>query len=137
MGRPKLTCTCAHVGQCPINDAVDPLHATYPDGTKVNRPLTDAEQAQARIRVNGQVLRQPQLGELVGTEPNGDMRGVAMAIDPERAIAYARTMADSKRKCRGLNRVWRLFHRVPEADTRLTAEQYDAWVAAGGEPSEG
>lgn len=122
-------CTCAHAGQCPINDKVDPLHATYPDGTKVNRPLTDREASQGRLRAAGRDLRKPPVGGVVASDGEGNMYLVAMAIDPDRAIAYARSPMG---RCRAHSFMWRLRHPVPEADHAITAEQVEAWEAAGG-----
>lgn len=118
-------CTCKHLGQCPFSVTVHPLARTYPDGTRTFRQLTAKEGLTARCSrsVNGQTqkLHDPQLGDQVATDGNGNTDVVARALDPERAVAHAMTFIETD--CKAERFIWRKLHPVPKADLVVVAEQ--------------
>lgn len=102
----KLKCTCTSARCCPMQD--DPLIMFYPDGSPVYRMLTPEEQANARLtEAEGDFdLREPEPGDFVVEDDDGDSWVTAKAIDVERALQF--TMAQVGRKCKGASYMWRM-----------------------------
>lgn len=102
----KLKCTCTSARCCPMQG--EPLEIFYPDGTQVYRALTVPEQETARLTEDeGTVeLREPEPGDFVVEDDNGDSWITGKARDVERALKF--TMEQVGRKCKGSSFMWRM-----------------------------
>lgn len=99
-------CTCRHLGHCPFHKPDS--RRTDLDGRPLWRELTGEEQAQADVLGEDAI----QIGDLCN-ESEDVVRITGRAIEPERAVAYAKSKEG--RRCKADRFMWRLRHPVPEA----------------------
>ena len=119
-------CSCPHAGNCPMNDFHSPFVRTYPDGTKIYRPLTGKEKEVAlvgSVDENGvsTLYRKVEYGDIVGVTNQGELFIAAKPIDVKRATDYM--LSTLNQKCRCFSATWRRKHPVPEKDLELSPEQ--------------
>ena len=119
----KKKCVCLHVGNCPFS-SLDPLIQTYPDGTKVFRPLTDDEQRKSRVSmiIEGEVqlLSTPHAGDNLVRNGEGTIPVAARSLEPERTVEYAKDRLECK--CKADSFLWRKLHPVPKDDPATTKQ---------------
>ncbi len=92
--RKKKECDCRNVSNCMFWEGADPLKMTYFDGTLIYRALRLEE-----------VGRHPQIGDALSKLPSGKVFVTAVALDPERAAAFA--TRGPWRKCKADRPTWR------------------------------
>jgi hypothetical protein len=114
MGQPK--CDCRHLGHCPFQ--AEPLRMTDLNGEPLFRALTEDEQLRARVMVEGQDLRDPEPGDFLGTDRQGNAAILAKAIDAERVVAYG--TSKTGRRCKADSFMWRKTHPIPKFMWRKT-----------------
>lgn len=84
------------------------------DGNVLYRALTEAEERTSQVQaVGGQRLHGSAIGDFVRTTGQGDIQVIAKALDPELAVAYAKTKVG--KACKADSYMWKKRHPVPTA----------------------